>query len=424
MTYEDKRDFALEMDQQDPLRGFRERFLFPRERNGLAPVYLCGNSLGLQPKLARQYVQDELTNWANYAVDGHFHSDRPWLSYHRRATKGFAELTGAKPSEVVAMNTLTVNLHLLMASFYQPTSERYKILIESKAFPSDRYAVASQLRMHGYDPDEGIVEWLSDPTDGWLDLADLAGILKREGDKIALLLLPGVQYYSGQVLDMAGICRLGREAGCAVGLDLAHAIGNVELHLHEWAPDFAAWCTYKYLNSGPGAIGGAYVHESHSSHENLNQLHGWWGHDEKTRFKMLPSFTPAEGAELWQMSNPPILALAPVMASLEIFLEAGLPRLIDKSRSLTNYLRWLIESRYSDRIGILTRDDARGAQLSLVVKDQGISGRAVFDRLCEHNVTGDWREPDVIRVAPAPLYNSFEDAFEFAERLGTALTDT
>ena len=424
MTYEDKRDFALEMDQQDPLRGFRERFLFPRERNGLAPVYLCGNSLGLQPKLARQYVQDELTNWADYAVDGHFHSDRPWLSYHRRATKGFAELTGAKPSEVVAMNTLTVNLHLLMASFYQPTSERYKILIESKAFPSDRYAVASQLRMHGYDPDEGIVEWLSDPTDGWLDLADLAGILKREGDKIALLLLPGVQYYSGQVLDMAGICRLGREAGCAVGLDLAHAIGNVELHLHEWAPDFAAWCTYKYLNSGPGAIGGAYVHESHSSHENLNQLHGWWGHDEKTRFKMLPSFTPAEGAELWQMSNPPILALAPVMASLEIFLEAGLPRLIDKSRSLTNYLRWLIESRYSDRIGILTRDDARGAQLSLVVKDQGISGRAVFDRLCEHNVTGDWREPDVIRVAPAPLYNSFEDAFEFAERLGTALTDT
>ncbi len=423
MTYEDKRDFALKMDQQDPLRGFRERFLFPRERNGLAPVYLCGNSLGLQPKLARQYVQDELTNWADYAVDGHFHSDRPWLSYHRRATKGFAELTGAKPSEVVAMNTLTVNLHLLMASFYRPTSERYKILIESKAFPSDRYAVASQLRMHGYDPDEGIVEWQSDPADGWLDLPDLAEILKQEGDNIALLLLPGIQYYSGQVLDMAEICRLGREAGCAVGLDLAHAIGNVELHLHEWAPDFAAWCTYKYLNSGPGAIGGAYVHESHFSHENLNQLHGWWGHDEKTRFKMLPSFTPAEGAELWQMSNPPILALAPVMASLEIFLEAGLPRLIDKSRSLTNYLRWLIESRYSDRIGILTRDDARGAQLSLVVKDQGISGRAVFDRLCEHNVTGDWREPDVIRVAPAPLYNSFEDAFEFAERLGTALTD-
>ncbi len=424
MTFEDNRDFALKMDQQDPLRVFRDRFLFPRERNGLAPVYLCGNSLGLQPKLARQYVQDELASWADYAVDGHFHSARPWLSYHRRATKGFAELTGAKPSEVVAMNTLTVNLHLLMASFYRPTAERYKILIESKAFPSDRYAVASQLRMHGYDPDEGIVAWQSTSADGWLDLSDLAEILKREGDNIALLLLPGIQYYSGQVLDMAEICRLGREAGCAVGLDLAHAIGNVELRLNEWAPDFAAWCTYKYLNSGPGAIGGAYVHESHFSPENLNQLHGWWGHEEKTRFKMLPSFTPAEGAELWQMSNPPILALAPVMASLEIFLEAGLPRLIDKSRRLTKYLRWLIESRYSDRIGILTRDDARGAQLSLVVKDQGISGRTVFERLCEHNVTGDWREPDVIRVAPAPLYNSFEDAFEFAERLGSALIDT
>jgi len=424
MTFKDNREFALKMDEQDPLRVFRERFLFPRERNGFASVYLCGNSLGLQPKLARQYVQDELANWADYAVDGHFHSDRPWLSYHRRATQGFAELTGAKPSEVVAMNTLTVNLHLMMASFYRPAGERYKILIESKAFPSDRYAVSSQLRLHGHDPGEGIVEWQSKSADGWLDLSDLAEILEKEGSNIALLLLPGIQYYSGQVLDMAEICRLGRAAGCAVGLDLAHAIGNVELHLNEWAPDFAAWCTYKYLNAGPGAIGGAYVHESHFSPENLNQLHGWWGHDENTRFKMLPSFTPAAGAELWQISNPPILALAPVIASLEIFLEAGLPRLIEKSRSLTNFMRWLIESRYGDRIGILTRDDARGAQLSLVVKDQGISGKTVFDRLCEHNVTGDWREPDVIRVAPVPLYNSFEDAFEFAERMGSALIDT
>ena len=421
MTFEDSRDFALEMDEQDPLRGFRERFLFPRERNGFSPIYFCGNSLGLQPKLASKFVQDELANWADYAVDGHFHSERPWISYHRRATQGFAELTGANPSEVVAMNTLTVNLHLLMASFYRPTSERYKILIESNAFPSDRYAVTSQLRLHGYDAEDGIVEWQSKSADGWLDLPDLAEILEKEGDEIALLLLPGIQYYSGQVLDMAEICRLGRNAGCSVGLDLAHAIGNVELHLNKWAPDFAAWCTYKYLNAGPGAIGGAFVHESHFSAENLNQLHGWWGHEEKTRFKMLPSFTPAEGAELWQMSNPPILALAPVMASLEIFLEAGLPRLIEKSHSLTNYLRWLIESRYSDRISILTRDDARGAQLSLVVKDQGIGGKTVFDRLCEHNVTGDWREPDVIRVAPAPLYNNFEDAFEFAERLGSAL---
>jgi kynureninase len=421
MEFEDSKDFARKLDEQDPLREFRDQFNFPRERDGREPIYLCGNSLGLQPKLAAQYVRDELANWADYAVDGHFHSERPWIKYHRLATRGFAELTGAKEHEVIAMNTLTVNLHLLMASFYRPSSERHKILIEAKAFPSDRYAAMSQIRLHGFDPDDGIVEWQSSNDDGWLEMSDLAAILEREGDSIALILLPGVQYYTGQVLDMAGICRLGRDAGCAVGLDLAHAIGNVELHLDDWAPDFAAWCTYKYLNAGPGAIGGAYVHESHFSPQNLNQLHGWWGHEEKTRFNMLPSFTPAEGAELWQMSNPPILALAPVIASLNVFLDAGLPRLIEKSRMLTNYLRWLIEQRFANRIGILTRDEARGAQLSLIVQDPNIDGKTLFDRLCKLNVTGDWREPDVIRVAPAPLYNSFADMHEFAERLELAL---
>ncbi len=421
MKFVDDIDFARTLDEQDPLRAFRDQFNFPLERDGRAPIYLCGNSLGLQPKLAERYVRDELQNWANYAVDGHFHSARPWIKYHRLATEGFAELTGSKPSEVIAMNTLTVNLHLLMASFYHPTNERHKILIEAKAFPSDRYAARSQIRLHGFDPDDGIVEWQSPHDDGWLEMSDLAAILEREGDSIALLLLPGVQYYTGQVLDMAGICRLGRDAGCAVGLDLAHAIGNVELHLNDWAPDFAAWCTYKYLNSGPGAIGGAYVHESHFSPDNLNQLHGWWGHDENTRFEMLPSFTPAAGAELWQMSNPPILALAPVIGSLNVFLEAGLPRLIEKSRTLTDYMRWLIEQRFADRIGILTRDDGRGAQLSLVVQDSNIEGKTLFDRLCELNVTGDWREPDVVRVAPAPLYNSYTDVYEFVERLELAL---
>ena len=421
MNFEDNKEFARKLDEQDPLRAFREQFNFPQSRDGHSPVYLCGNSLGLQPKLAEKYVLDELANWANYAVDGHFHSERPWIRYHRHATRGFAELTGSKPSEVIAMNTLTVNLHFLMASFYRPTNERHKILIEEKAFPSDRYAAQSQIRMHGFDPENGIVEWKSSNEDGWLDLSYLADILKREGDSIALLLLPGVQYYTGQVLDMAEICRLGREAGCVVGLDLAHAIGNVELHLNDWAPDFAAWCTYKYLNAGPGAIGGAFIHELHCSPENLNQLHGWWGHDDKTRFKMLPTFTPAAGAELWQMSNPPILALAPVIASLDLFLEAGLPRLIEKSRSLTNYLRWLINRRFPERIGILTPADARGAQLSLVVQDSNIDGKTLFDRLCKLNVTGDWREPDVIRVAPAPMYNSFSDVFEFVERLELAL---
>ena len=421
MEFEDSKDFARELDEQDPLREFRDQFNFPRERDGREPIYLCGNSLGLQPKLAAQYVRDELANWADYAVDGHFHSERPWIKYHRLATRGFAELTGAKAHEVIAMNTLTVNLHLLMASFYRPSSERHKILIEAKAFPSDRYAAMSQIRLHGFDPDDGIVEWQSSNDDAWLEMSDLAAILEREGDSIALILLPGVQYYTGQVLDMAGICRLGRDAGCAVGLDLAHAIGNVELHLDDWAPDFAAWCTYKYLNAGPGAIGGAYVHESHFSPQNLNQLHGWWGHEEKTRFDMLPSFTPAEGAELWQMSNPPILALAPVIASLNVFLDAGLPRLIEKSRMLTNYLRWLIEQRFANRIGILTRDEARGAQLSLIVQDPNIAGKTLFDKLCKLNVTGDWREPDVIRVAPAPLYNNFSDVHEFVERLELAL---
>ena len=421
MNFEDNKEFARKLDEQDPLRAFRDQFNFPPSRDGNSPVYLCGNSLGLQPKLAKKYVLDELANWANYAVDGHFHSERPWIEYHRHATRGFAELTGSKPSEVIAMNTLTVNLHFLMASFYRPTNARHRILIEEKAFPSDRYAAQSQIRMRGFDPEDGIVEWKSSNDDGWLALSDLADILEREGDSIALLLLPGVQYYTGQVLEMAEICRLGRDAGCVVGLDLAHAIGNVELHLNDWAPDFAAWCTYKYLNAGPGAIGGAFIHESHCSPENLNQLHGWWGHDDKTRFKMLPTFTPAAGAELWQMSNPPILALAPVIASLDLFLEAGLPRLIEKSRSLTNYLRWLINRRFPEHIGILTPADARGAQLSLVVQDANIDGKTLFDRLRKLNVTGDWREPDVIRVAPAPMYNSFSDVFEFVERLELAL---
>ncbi len=421
MTFEDCREFAIEQDRADPLAGFRGRFNFPRERDGHAPVYLCGNSLGLQPKLAEDYVQEALESWRDRAVDGHFHADRPWLTYHRRATAGFAELTGALPDEVVAMNTLTVNLHVLMASFYRPTASRYKIVIEAKAFPSDRYAAESQLRMAGFDVEEGLLEWPSSTRDGYLDIGELEALLEREGPQIALLLLPGVQYYTGQVLDMAAICRLGRDAGCRVGLDLAHAIGNVVVSLHDWSPDFAAWCTYKYLNAGPGAIGGAFVAERHFAPNDPGQLRGWWGHEETTRFRMLPSFTPAHGAELWQLSNPPILSLAPVLASLDLFHEAGLPRLIEKSQRLTGYLAWLVERRFGGRIDCITPPGERGAQLSLVVSDPAIPGRALFEALGVLNVTGDWREPDVIRVAPAPLYNSFADVFEFAERLELAL---
>ena len=419
MHYEDTRAFAKALDQNDPLGGFREKFNFPRDKQGRSPVYLCGNSLGLQPRLAVKFVQDELDNWSDYAVDGHFDSDRPWISYHRLATAGFTELTGAKPSEVIAMNTLTVNLHLLMASFYRPTAERRKIVIEAGAFPSDQYAAASQIRIHGYDPESNLLEW--QPRDGEMHLRieDLEQLLQREGDSVALLLLPGVQYYTGQVLDMKAICDLARRYGCKVGLDLAHAIGNVELSLNSWAPDFASWCTYKYLNAGPGAIAGAFVHEKH--HSDNDFLQGWWGNKESSRFKMHPAFEPAPGAEAWQMSNPPILSLAPVIASLQLFQEAGFEALRDKSRTLTGFLRWLVATRFGDRIGTITPADATGCQLSLIVHDKSIDAKALFDTLCELNVTGDWRNPDVIRVAPVPMYNSFSDVFEFGERLSTAL---
>ncbi len=419
-NFQDSREFAKTCDRDDPLAAYRDQFILPREKNGYSPVYLCGNSLGLQPKLAAEFVQNELGNWADFAVDGHFHSDRPWLSYHRRATDGFAELTGARPLEVVAMNTLTVNLHVLMASFYRPSNTRFKIVIESQAFPSDRYAAASQLRLHGFDPASDLLEWAPRPGETELHIEDLAALIEDDGDSIALLLLPGVQYYTGQVLDMAAICELGRANGCAVGLDLAHAVGNVELALHDWAPDFAAWCTYKYLNSGPGSIAGAFVHEKHFASDKLEQLHGWWGHDEATRFKMSATFTPAEGAELWQMSNPPILSLAPVIASLKIFQEVGMAALVKKSNSLTSYLAWLLEQRFGGRIDTITPEDARGCQLSLVVKDSQVSARELFDKLCERNVTGDWREPDVIRVAPVPLYNSYSDVFELVDRISSA----
>ncbi|MEJ2273286.1 MAG: kynureninase [Woeseiaceae bacterium] len=418
-NFEDTRSFATRMDREDALAPFRGSFNFPRERNGRAPVYLCGNSLGLQPRRAARYVEEELDSWKNLAVDGHFHGARPWMTYHRLATKGFAELVGARDHEVIAMNTLTVNLHILMASFYRPSAERCKIVIEKGAFPSDNYAAASQLRNRGFDPASHLLEWAPRPDNGLLHIDDLAALLERHGDEVALLLLPGVQYYTGQVLDMAAICELGRRHGCRVGLDLAHAVGNVPLSLHEWAPDFASWCTYKYLNSGPGAIAGAFIHETHTSPDDF--LHGWWGNDEETRFLMEAPFRPAPGAEAWQMSNPPILSLAPVIASLEIFQEAGPGALREKSVRLTGYLRWLVEQRFAGRIGILTPVAAQGCQLSLVVEDSAIDARALFERLVELNVTGDWRHPNVIRVAPAPLYNSFDDVFEFAERLSLAL---
>lgn len=414
-------DFARSLDEADPLNALRQEFNFPQARNGRHPVYFCGNSLGLQPKLAVRYVQEELEDWGRLGVDGHFRARRPWLPYHRLATVGLAELTGAADNEVVAMNTLTVNLHLMMTTFYRPTAARHKILIESTAFPSDRFAAVSQIRMRGFDPAAALIEW--QPREGETDLRtdDLVAILDAIGDEIALLLLPGVQFYNGQLLDMPEICRLAAQKGCAVGLDLAHAIGNVALSLHDWAPDFAVWCSYKYLNGGPGAIGGAFVHARHLDVDGSGALLGWWGHDERSRFRMAPTFERAQGAELWQLSNPPILSLAPVLASLEIFGKAGMDKLTEKSAQLTAYLDFLLQHHLAPVISSITPENARGCQLSLVVANTRLDPRAVFAKLEEQNVIVDWREPNVIRAAPVPLYNSFEDVFEFVQRLKTAV---
>ena len=416
-----RREYAQSMDAADPLRDFREQFNMPMRRNGLTCIYLCGNSLGLQPKLAAQFVSEELEDWANLGVEGHLHARRPWLPYHRFATENLAALTGSENHEVVAMNTLTVNLHMMMTTFYRPQGKRRKIVIESTAFPSDRFAVMSQLRLHGHDPDDALIEWVPDEASNELRSEDLQAILDREGDEIALLLLPGVQYYSGQVLPMQELCAMARATGCKIGLDLAHAIGNIELELHEWGPDFAAWCTYKYLNSGPGAIAGAFVHARHLNADGTQQLLGWWGHVEKTRFKMGATFTPAQGADLWQLSNPPILSLAPVIASLSIFAKAGMDRLREKSILLTGFMDFLLQNDFSGRIESITPASARGCQLSLVVRDNTLNAREIFETLDAQNVITDWREPNVIRVAPVPLYNTFEDVFDFTERLRIAV---
>jgi kynureninase len=421
MTNTDYKMIARNLDAEDTLASFRDRFNFPDSIQGLEPVYLCGNSLGLQPKDAIDYVNEVQDAWARHAVRGHFHGDRPWTRYHRLATAGLASLTGAREHEVVAMNALTVNLQLLLSAFYRPTASRYRILIESAAFPSDRFAAESQLRAHGFDPADALIECSLNPQTRRLDLQELNGILETCGDEIALLLLPGIQYYSGEVLPMAELCRLAHKHGCLIGFDLAHAIGNVPLELHDWGADFAAWCSYKYLNAGPGAVGGAFVHTQHLDRLHDGQLLGWWGNDQKSRFAMGKDFDPAPGIEAWQLSNPPILALAPLIASLNLFAEAGLDALFAKSRRLTDFLASSLQSEVGDDVQVITPEQARGCQLSLTVTNAKLDPKTFFDRLQARNVIVDWREPDVIRVAPAPLYNSFGDVAEFVSRLRQAL---
>jgi len=410
--------YTVEQDRADPLKGYRQRFHIP-QHEGRDEIYLCGNSLGLQPRGTARYVQEELEDWQRLAVKGHFAGRRPWMPYHELFTGKTARVVGALPSEVVNMNSLTVNLHLMMVSFYRPTPQRHKLVVEKGAFPSDRYAVESQAKLHGLDPDRSLIELAPRRDDAYVSVDEIETLLEEEGREIALLMLPGVQYYSGQVFDMARIVEAGHKAGCLVGFDLAHAAGNIPLKLHDWDVDFAVWCNYKYMNAGPGAVAGCFVHERHARAFDRPRLAGWWGHDKKSRFRMGPEFVPMAGAEGWQLSNPPVLGLAPLLASLEIFDEAGMDALREKSVKLTDYLEFLLKEKLSGIVEILTtsKPAERGCQLSLRLHAGRKQARRVFEQLEQAGVTSDWREPDVIRVAPVPLYNSFSDVYGFVKTL-------
>lgn len=421
MKFENSSAFAKKMDRIDPLRTNRSQFLIPKV-NGKTSIYFTGNSLGLQPVSAKQFVNDELNDWAKWGVEGHFHSKRPWLHYHKFSKKALAKITGAKPSEVVAMNQLTVNLHLMMVSFYRPTSVRFKILIEAGAFGSDQYAFESQVKFHGLNPADTIIELSPRAGEHTLRTEDIVKAIEDNKDEIALVIFGAVQYYSGQFFDIAKITEAAHEAGAIVGFDLAHAIGNVPLQLHKHHVDFAVWCGYKYLNSGPGGMSGVFVHEKHAQRFDLPRFAGWWGHQEKERFQMKKGFKPMAGADGWQLSNFPILTGAAQLASLEIFDAIGMTALRKKSVLLTDYLEFLLKEipDFENRFLIITPSNSqeRGCQLSLLMKK---SGKKVFDRVTKEGVIADWREPDVIRVAPVPLYNSFEDVFRFVEIFKNAL---
>jgi kynureninase len=413
------REHAQALDEADPLQAWRGRFVLPRDDAGHELVYLCGHSLGAQPRLAADYVDEVMRDWSSLGVDGHFAARHPWLTYHERAAPMLAALAGAEAGEVVAMNTLTANLHLLLVSFYRPAGERTALLLERQAFPSDRHAAESQVRFHGLDPARDLIEIAPREGETCLRTEDVVEALEREGARIATVLLPAVQYLTGQRLDVATITAAGRRAGCTVGWDLAHAIGNVPVRLHDAGADFAVWCHYKYLNGGPGAVGGAFVHARHASRVDLPRFAGWWGHDRATRFEMGPEFRPMRGAQGWQLSNPPILGLAPLVASLEYFATVGLAALRAKSVALTGYLEALVDARLAGRVSVLTPRDPgdRGAALSLRLECSRDEARTAFDGLRARGIVPDWREPGVIRVAPVPFYNSFEDAWRCVDAL-------
>lgn len=423
MNFQNTREFAQSLDAQDELKNYRNEFIFPKV-NGKQVIYFTGNSLGLQPKRTKQYVDEVMTDWANLAVEGHFYADKPWWDYHERFAAPLSEIVGAKPAEVTVMNTLTVNLHLLMVSFYRPTQKKFKIICEEKAFPSDQYMFQSQIDFHsksvGFNPNDALVEIKRREGEHNIRIEDILAKIEEVGEELALVLIGGVNYYTGQVFDMKTITEAGHKQGAYVGWDLAHAAGNIELHLNEWKVDFAAWCSYKYMNSGPGNASGCFVHEMHHNDSDLPRFAGWWGHNKERRFKMEPKFDPVRGAEGWQISNLPILSLAPYLASVDMFAEVGMDKLIAKRNLITAYLEFILKEIDNELEGadfeIITpsNQEERGCQLSVYLHGQG---RELFERLMKNGVITDWREPNVIRLAPAPFYCSFEDMYEFGQIL-------
>lgn len=422
MNFKNDLAFAKQLDNIDPLGHYREKFHIPKDKNGNDLIYLCGNSLGLQPKQTQSFIQQELDDWAKLGVEGHLEAKNPWLPYHEFLAESSAKLVGAKPIEVVTMNTLTANLHFMMVSFYQPTKTRYKIIIESDAFPSDKYAVESQLRHHGHSDKEGLILWKPRENEELLRYEDLEAILDEQGDQVALILIGGVNYYTGQYFDLKRITTLGHQYGCKVGFDCAHGAGNVPLNLHASGADFAIWCTYKYMNSGPGSLSGCFVHERHAFNKDLDRFTGWWSHNKATRFNMRHEFDLLPGAEGWQLSNPPILSLAAIRASLAIFDEVGIAQLREKSKHLTGYFEYLVKELGDDVIRVITpsNPEERGCQLSIQVKN---ANRDLHDKLTKSGVISDWREPDVIRCAPVPLYNSYKDVYHMVQKLKSEISD-
>ncbi|PZF74463.1 kynureninase [Taibaiella soli] len=414
-NFEATLEYAQSQDQVDFLYPFRERFLFP-QHNGKDVYYFCGNSLGLQPKSVSYLMNQELEDWAKYGVEGHFQARNPWFSYHHNFSESLAKIVGANKEEVVAMNTLTVNLHLLMLSFYRPEKGRYKILMEAGAFPSDQYAMETQVRMYGYDPEDAIIEMKPREGAHIIEEEDILAAIQEAGDSLAVVMFGGVNYYTGQFFDLKRITDAAHRVGAYAGFDLAHAVGNVPLQLHDWNVDFACWCSYKYLNSGPGGVAGAFVHEHHGNNPKTFRLAGWWGNEEKGRFKMEKGFTPQKGAASWQMSNAPVFNMVAHRASLDIYDKAGIPALREKSLRMTAYMEYLLKDISHLPFTIITpaESNRRGCQLSMLFAERG---REVFDKLTEAGVIADWREPNVIRIAPVPLYNTYEDCYRFYEVL-------